>query len=59
MSMQLDRNSLSSPAGIVPVRTTERFNSAESVSRNSVDDNGSIPDSEIVPNCLILGQMIN
>lgn len=49
---QLDRNSLSSPAGIIPVRTIERFNSAESGSRNSVDGNSSSPDSEIRPNWL-------
>lgn len=37
---------------IIPVRTIERFNSAESGSRNSVDGNSSNPDSEIRPNWL-------
>lgn len=50
--MHIGQNSLSYPAGIVSVRTVEGFNLAESGSHNSVDDNGSLPDSEIVPNWL-------
>lgn len=49
---QMDSNTLSLPAGIVSVRTIERFDLMESESDNSTDDNGASCDSEIVPNWL-------
>lgn len=51
LPIQLDRNALSFPAGIVSVRSIERFNSVESGSRNSIGDNSLSCDSEILPTC--------